>query len=73
MARQVINNGETGGVVRDKLNDNFEELYEAVTALPPVQVFVQPTNPGATGPAIWIQTGLAPGGTGFTFWFEDGL
>ena len=37
------------------------------------QVYVQDTNPGLTGPGIWIQTGLAPGGTGFTWWFEDGL
>jgi hypothetical protein len=37
------------------------------------QVYVQTTNPGLTGPGIWIETGLAPGGTGFTFWFEDGL
>lgn len=39
----------------------------------PAQVYVQDTDPGMTGPGIWIQTGLAPGGTGFTFWFEDGL
>jgi len=36
-------------------------------------VAVQNTDPGLTGPGIWIETGLAPGGTGFTFWFEDGL
>jgi hypothetical protein len=36
-------------------------------------VYVQATDPGLTGPGLWIQTGLAPGGTGFTFWFEDGL
>lgn len=37
------------------------------------QVYVQNTDPGMTGPGIWIQTGLAPSGAGFTFWFEDGL
>lgn len=37
------------------------------------EVYVQDTDPGLTGPGIWIQTGLAPGGTGFTWWFEDGL
>ena len=28
MAKQVINNGESGLVVRTKLNDNFTELYD---------------------------------------------
>jgi len=28
MAQQIINNGETGLVVRTKLNDNFTELYD---------------------------------------------
>lgn len=37
------------------------------------QIYVQDTDPGMTGPGVWIQTGLAPGGAGFTFWFEDGL
>lgn len=37
------------------------------------QVYVQDTDPGLTGPGVWIQTGLAPDGAGFTFWFEDGL
>lgn len=27
MAQQTINNGEAGGVVRGKINDNFTELY----------------------------------------------
>ena len=43
MAQQIINNGESGSVVRGKLNDNFTELYtgkDSVTvanfaALPP--------------------------------------
>ena len=33
MARQVIQNGESGLVVRTKLNDNFEELYDDVKDL----------------------------------------
>lgn len=35
--------------------------------------FVQPTQPVASAPYLWVQTGLAPGGNGFTFWFEDGV
>lgn len=30
MAQQIINNGETGGVVRGKLNGNFAELYSGI-------------------------------------------
>lgn len=33
MAKQVVNNGETGGLVRGKLNDNFTELYDAVEGI----------------------------------------
>ena len=32
MARQVINNGESGAIVRSKLNSNFTELYTDVAA-----------------------------------------
>ena len=28
MAKQVVNNGESGLVVRGKINDNFTELYD---------------------------------------------
>lgn len=31
MAQQIINNGESGAVVRTKLNDNFTELYGSAT------------------------------------------
>lgn len=31
MAQQIINNLESGAVVRGKLNDNFAELYSAIT------------------------------------------
>lgn len=27
MAQQILNNGETGGIIRGKINDNFTELY----------------------------------------------
>ena len=52
--------------------------YAAAWTLPPdggggQQVFVQPAQPAAAGPYLWVQTGLAPNGSGFTFWFEDGL
>jgi hypothetical protein len=33
MAREVINNGETGAVVRDKINANFSEIYTATDNL----------------------------------------
>jgi len=33
MPQQVINNLETGAVVRAKINDNFQELYGNVAAL----------------------------------------
>jgi hypothetical protein len=33
MAKQTINNSETGLVIRGKINDNFTELYSDVTTL----------------------------------------
>ena len=33
MAKQTINNTESGLVVRGKINDNFTELYDSVTTL----------------------------------------
>jgi anthranilate phosphoribosyltransferase len=33
MAKQTINNTESGLVVRGKINDNFTELYDDVTIL----------------------------------------
>jgi anthranilate phosphoribosyltransferase len=33
MAKQTINNTESGLVVRGKINDNFTELYDDVTTL----------------------------------------
>jgi hypothetical protein len=33
MPQQVINNLETGAVVRAKINDNFQELYASVATL----------------------------------------
>lgn len=30
MAKQTINNGETGLLVRTKINDNFTELYDTI-------------------------------------------
>ena len=34
MAKQVLNNGETGLVIRNKINSNFTELYNDIDALP---------------------------------------
>lgn len=50
MAQQVINNGETGLVVRTKINENFGELYAADSAL------------AASGGAGLV--GFLPSGTG---------
>ena len=33
MSKQTINNGETLGVVRGKINDNADELYTSVDSL----------------------------------------
>jgi hypothetical protein len=51
MTQQVINNGETGGVVRGKLNDNFTELYGAVAADPYPQVVDHASLPSAAANA----------------------
>lgn len=32
MAQQTLNNGETGGSIRSKINSNFTELYDTVPA-----------------------------------------
>jgi len=39
-------------------------------ALQAQRVFVQPAEPDAAGPFLWVQTDIE--GDGFTFWFEDG-
>ena len=36
-----------------------------------VQVFIQDTTPVATGPYLWVQTGI--GGGDFSLWFNDGV
>ena len=41
MGREILNDGETGGVIRGKINDNFEELYNDI-----------PTYRGTVDPAI---------------------
>jgi hypothetical protein len=39
MAQRTINNGEGGGAVRGKLNDNFTELYSLIANTGPSSVF----------------------------------
>lgn len=50
MAKQVINNGESGLIVRGKLNDNFTELYDYKAPLASPALTGTPTAPtAATG------------------------
>lgn len=49
MAQQIINNGESGLVVRTKLNDNFTELYAAIGGGGQVTtIYVNPVAPVET-------------------------
>jgi hypothetical protein len=75
MAQQVINNGESGLVVRNKLNSMFAELYAAVV-LPlkltgitgntqqviPVDTFLQAVYISATAGTPTIRIGTTPNG-----------
>jgi hypothetical protein len=75
MAQQVINNGESGLVVRNKLNSMFTELYAAVV-LPlkltgiagntqqviPVDTFLQAVYISATAGTPTIRIGTTPNG-----------
>lgn len=49
MAQQTLNNGETGLVIRGKINDNFSELYTAVAQDPYPEVNTYADLPAATG------------------------
>lgn len=56
MARQVINNGESGLVVRGKINDNFAELYTGKDSVT-VNTFADlPAASSATGEKWWVLT-----------------
>jgi hypothetical protein len=47
MAQQTINNGESGLTVREKLNDNFTELYTAKAPLESPTLTGTPAAPTA--------------------------
>lgn len=56
MARQIINNGETGVVVRTKINDNFLELYTGKDSVT-VNTFADLPDPTTTpGQRYWVLT-----------------
>ena len=76
MAQQTINNGETGLVVRDKLNDNFTELYN-LTANPYPRVANYASLPTASTVAgqIYISetsTGIWPLRRSAGMWISNG-
>jgi len=55
MTQQIINNGESGLIVRGKLNDNFTELYTAVAnPYPQVTNFAALPDPTTVTGAIYI-------------------
>jgi hypothetical protein len=75
MAQQVINNGESGLVVRGKLNNMFTELYASIVLplkLPgitgntqqviPVDTFLQAIYMTATAGTPTVRIGTAPNG-----------
>ncbi len=51
MAKQTINNGESGLIVRGKINDNFTELYE-------LEIYVDGVGDGVTDDTSAIQTAV---------------
>lgn len=54
MAQQIINNGESGLVVRGKINDNFTELYQGKDAVT-VNTFADlPAAGSHTGERWWV-------------------
>jgi len=56
MTQQIINDGESGLVVRGKLNDNFTELYTGKDAVT-VNTFADLPDPTtATGQKYWVLT-----------------
>jgi hypothetical protein len=56
MARQIINNGDTGLVARTKLNDNFLELYTGKDSVT-VNAFADLPDPTTvSGQRYWVLT-----------------
>jgi len=56
MARQIINNGDTGLVARTKLNDNFLELYTGKDSVT-VNAFADLPDPTTVpGERYWVLT-----------------
>jgi hypothetical protein len=37
-----------------------------------ISIYAQKDKPEASGPYVWVQTGLGNSGDGMTFWIEDG-
>lgn len=77
MAQQIINNGETGLVVRNKLNDNFTELYSGlVNPYPRVTAYADlPTASSATGLIYVVETstGIWPFRRSAGMWLSNGV
>lgn len=77
MAQQTINNGESGLVVRDKLNDNFTELYTAVAEDPYPQVNTHADLPAATGSGDIYVVLTTTGAIGFRklagLWYDSSV
>jgi hypothetical protein len=53
MAKQVINNGESGLIVRGKINDNFTELYTGKDSVTVANFAALPAPASATGEKWW--------------------
>lgn len=56
MSQQILNNGESGLIIRGKINDNFTELYTGKDAVT-VNTFADlPAPAGVTGQKYWVLT-----------------
>ena len=69
MARQVINNGESGSAVRAKLNENFAELYAGKDAVTVANYAALPDPTTVSGERWWV---LASTGVWFVNRFLKG-
>lgn len=56
MAKQVINNGESGLIVRGKINDNFTELYTGKDSVTVNTYADLPSPVGLAGEKWWVLT-----------------
>lgn len=56
MARQIINNSESGLVVRSKLNDNFTELYTGKDSVTVATFALLPDPTTVSGQKWWVLT-----------------